>query len=711
MSSSARPLSRRRLLVTTGVTGAAAAAGLGRPGAARANAGPQSYTATWASVDQHPPAPVWFQDAKFGIYYHWGVFSVPAFGNEWYPRNMYISGSPENQHHIATYGDPSVWPYHYFMLGASDKAGNFTKFAPKLASAGGNWDPQAWAALFEAAGAKFAGPVAEHHDGYSMWNSQVNEWNSVNTGPGLDLLRIHAHAIRSRGLKFMCSLHHAYHFLGYYDHVPPQSTATLRKLYGQQGTAAENLLWYNKLAEVINGYQPDMIWQDFDLTGVEESYRLQFLADYYNAAVAWNKDVVATYKDGFDNLGEVYDFERGGAGAILTPYWLTDDAVSPSSWCYVTGISYYTTQALLHSLIDHVSKGGNLLLNISPMADGTIPSDQQSILLGIGDYLGRFGESIYATRIWSTYGEGPTAMGGGSFAGPKAGTPQDIRFTRNKGNNVLYVTALGWQGATMTVKSLNSNQFSIATLGSAQLLDSTAKNYIPLPRPTQDTSGLHLPMPWASPPFSALAYVVKLSFHGQIPAWSPPTYTSLAATYDNPGISDDSNTRAGNLDGNGYSLSAQALAAAAVTPGSAVTAGGLSFTWPSAAPGTPDNVVADGRAIDISGTGPTLGFLITGTFGTASGTGTVYYTDGSTQAFTLSVPDWYATPPASSSPVIKMAYRNTPAGQDQHPVYVYYAGVPLTPGKTVQKVALPSISPAPPPNGTTAMHVFAMSIG
>ena len=140
-SRSPHPISRRQLLFATGVTGAAAAAGLLRPARALATSGPQSYTASWSSVDQHPPAPQWFMDAKFGIYFHWGVFSVPAFSNEWYPRNMYNAGSAENQHHIATYGDPSVWPYHNFILGANNKAGQFTKFQPKLVSAGGNWDP------------------------------------------------------------------------------------------------------------------------------------------------------------------------------------------------------------------------------------------------------------------------------------------------------------------------------------------------------------------------------------------------------------------------------------------------------------------------------------------------------------------------------------------------------------------------------------------
>src|SRR5689334_4249831 len=193
MSSSFR-VSRRALLAAAGVTGAAAA-GVFRAGPVLANSGPSSYTASWSSVDQHPPAPVWFQDAKFGIYFHWGVFSVPAYGDEWYPRRMYISGDSCNTHHKSVYGDPSAWPFHNFINGAFDKAGNWVHFAPKLTSAGGKFDPDAWAQLFADAGAKFAGPVAEHHDGYSMWNSASNEWNSVKTGPKLDLLRLHADAI------------------------------------------------------------------------------------------------------------------------------------------------------------------------------------------------------------------------------------------------------------------------------------------------------------------------------------------------------------------------------------------------------------------------------------------------------------------------------------------------------------------------------------
>ncbi|MFI9813869.1 alpha-L-fucosidase [Saccharothrix variisporea] len=514
MSSPSNGLSRRRLLAAAGATGIGGLLGVGT---AHGTVGPSSYTPTWASVDQHPPAAEWFQDAKFGIYFHWGVFSVPAFANEWYPRNMYFSGSNENRHHIDTFGDPSAWPYHNFINGARDKAGNWVQFAPKLKSAGGNFDPDEWAQLFLDAGARFAGPVAEHHDGYSMWNSTVNEWNSVRTGPKLDLVRLHADAIRRKGMKFLVAMHHAYNFTGFYERVPAQSDASLRKLYGQLGAAAQNQLWVDKLKEVVDGYQPDILWQDFNLNAVDESRRLEFLAYYYNRAVAWNKDVVATYKDGFNNRGEVFDYERGGPAGLQSPFWLTDDSISSSSWCYTVGIGYYSLNAMVHSLIDRVSKNGNMLLNIAPMADGTIPSGQRTILLGIGDYLKRFGESIYTTRAWSAFGEGPTQMGGGSFTEPRAGTNRDIRFTRSKDNTVLYATVMGWPGSTLDITTLNSNRINLTSLASARLLGSTAGTYIDLPTRTQDGTALHLTMPSSTPPFTAPAYVVKLTFSGQIP--------------------------------------------------------------------------------------------------------------------------------------------------------------------------------------------------
>jgi alpha-L-fucosidase len=507
-----------------------------------------AYQPTWASVDQHDPAPEWFQDAKFGIYFHWGVFSVPAFENEWYPRNMYNTGDPAYSHHVATYGDPfnnsppPFFPYHYFISGHTNLAGVFCQFAPVLKSQGGNFDPDEWAQLFVNAGARFAGPVSEHHDGFSMWNSTVNEWNSLARGPNLDLAAIWATAIRAKGLKFLMTQHTAYHFNGYYQYVPSQVNPSLQKLYGQLGAAAENQLWFSKLKEIIDAYQPDLIYQDFDLSKVAESNRLSFLSYYYNSALAWNSEVVATYKDGFDNRGEVYAFERGGAADILTPYWLGEESVSPTSWCYTTGMSYYPTNALIDELIDRVSKNGNWLLNIAPMADGTIPAAQQGILLGIGDWLGRFGECIYSNRAWVIYGEGPTSMGGGSFGRPVVGTSADIRFMRNKAANTVYAVVMGWPGSQCNISSLNSLAFNMSTLTNVQLLGTAAGTYIDLPPPNQDFSGLKIALP--ARPFSSTAYVIKLAFSGVIPVltpvlnyqWSPPRpITTADVTLNQPG--------------------------------------------------------------------------------------------------------------------------------------------------------------------------------
>ncbi|MFJ9097220.1 alpha-L-fucosidase [Streptomyces sp. NPDC102405] len=515
MSSS---ISRRNLLA--GATCVAAAVAGGTFGAGVAQAAPSTYTPDWNSVDQHPPAPEWFQDAKFGIYFHWGVFSVPAFDNEWYPRNMYQAGSNANRHHIATFGQPAAWPYHNFINGARDLAGNTVRFAPKLKSAGGKFDPDEWVQLFVDAGARFAGPVAEHHDGFSMWDSQVNEWNSVKKGPGLDLLRLFSTAIRAKGLKLLVAMHHAYHFNGFYEFAPAQTDPSLKKFYGQLGSTAENQLWYDKLKEVIDRAQPDILWQDFKLDAVAETQRLNFLSYYYNQADSWGREVVATYKDGMNGKGEVFDYERGGPADLTTPYWLTDDSISSSSWCYTQGIGYYTVQQMLHSLLDRISKNGNMLLNIAPMADGTIPQAQKDILLGIGDHLKRFGESVYATRAWTTYGEGPTKMGGGSFTTPHAGTAQDIRFTRDKAGNVLYATVLGWPGSSLTIKTLGSDRINLSSLTSVKLLGSTAGTYIGLPTPTQNASGLTVTLP-SSAPYSADAYVLKLAFSGTIPALRP----------------------------------------------------------------------------------------------------------------------------------------------------------------------------------------------
>ncbi|MBN2261730.1 MAG: alpha-L-fucosidase [Prolixibacteraceae bacterium] len=436
------------------------------------------YEATWESLEKVNPAPEWFKDAKFGIYFHWGTYSTPAYANEWYPRHMYQTGTREFEHHSQTYGHPNEWPYHYFVTGAKNKQGSFVQFAPKLKSEGGAFDPDEWADLFAKSGARFAGPVAEHHDGFSMWNSEVNPWNAQNYGAKTDLVKTLADAIRARNMKLILSMHHAYNFTGFYEHAPKYTEPELQLFYGQLPKNEAEKVWLDKHKEIIDKFKPDIIWQDFNLTALSKQVLLDFLAYYYNSAKKWNKEVVTTYKDALNTKVAMLDYERGGPKDIVDQYWLTDDALSNSSWCFTEGISYYTPKQVLHSFIDRVSKNGNLLLNISPRADGSIPLEQREILLCMGDWLSKYGEAIYNTRAWKVYGEGPTQMGsghhhleGGSFGDPIAGTAQDIRFTRSKDYKTLYAIMLGWpSNNTLELRSLAKNNLNKNSIKSAQLL-------------------------------------------------------------------------------------------------------------------------------------------------------------------------------------------------------------------------------------------------
>jgi len=479
---------------------------------------PNRFVPSFESLENVNPVPEWFKDAKFGIYFHWGAYSVPAFSNEWYPRNMYIEGSIENKHHKEKYGDINEWPYHYFIIGAKDKQGNFVQFAPKLKSEGGNFDPDEWAQLFFDAGARFAGPVAEHHDGFSLWASEVNPWNAKDMGPKLDLVGLLTEAIRNKGLKVILSMHHAYNITGYYDYVPQTDDTLLQKLYGQLGKEKNEKLWLAKHKEIIDKYDPDIVYQDFNLHRISQPILLEFLSYYYNKAIERNKEVVATFKDGLNKKCAVLDYERGGPTDLTDYYWLSDDAVSASSWCYTEGLQYYSDKQLIHSLIDKVSKNGNLLLNISPKADGTIPQEQREILLSIGKWLKKYGEAIYYTRAWDWYGEGPTRMGAdhGVFIAPEVGTAKDIRYTRTKDNKILYAIMLGWEKGEKEIKLslLGSDRIDLTGLKKIEFINGETSNYELLCY-QQQKDGLLIKLPEKY--FEEPAYVIKMTFDEKIP--------------------------------------------------------------------------------------------------------------------------------------------------------------------------------------------------
>ena len=418
--------------------------------------GPDKYEPSWESLGQHEAAPEWFRDAKFGIYFHWGVYSVPAFGSEWYPRWMHFEGDPIYEHHLATYGHPSEFGYHDFV--PMFKAENF--------------NADEWADLFAKAGARFAGPVAEHHDGFAMWDSKATPWNAKQMGPKRDITGELAEAIRERDLKFITTFHHAkqlqrhdsipvdsndvgYRFSHYpfFKGMPPSSDdEKLKYLYGNipESQWLEEV-WLAKLKEVVDQYQPDIMWFDYVLDKIPDTIRQEYCAYYFNEAEKWKKDVVIVRKQ--DDLPlefSVDDLEKSRKNRIGLEPWMTDETISKGSWCYTEDLEIKESKDVLHVLIDIVSKNGVLLLNISPKADGTIPDIQQRVLLDIGDWLDKYGEAIYGTRPWYTFGEGPTKEPEGHFNFHRdflkiVYSSDDVRYTKK--DKRIYATVLGWPGA------------------------------------------------------------------------------------------------------------------------------------------------------------------------------------------------------------------------------------------------------------------------
>jgi len=409
------------------------------------------YEKSWESLSNHEAAPKWYQDAKLGIYLHWGVYSVPAFGTEWYPRNMHFEGRKENKHHIETYGELNKFGYHDFV--------------PMFK--GEYFDASAWAKLFKKAGAKFAGPVTEHHDGFAMWDSELTPWNAMDRGPKVDVTGKLKEAITSEGMKFITTFHHSKNlqrynkkvnksnerFGGshypYYENTPPASTdPDLALLYGNIPEKDWNeKIWFGKLKEVIDNYQPDIIWFDSWLHLVPEEYRKKFAAYYLNEAEKLNKEVVVIRKQNDLPLSfSVDDLEKSRKNHIGVQPWMTDETISKGSWSYTENLRVKKAQDVLHVLIDVVSKNGTMLLNVSPKANGIIPENQQTVLLKMGDWLNKYGEAIYATRPWYTFGEGPTKEPVGHFKNHREFakvkyTNQDIRYT-TKGDSI-YAIVLG----------------------------------------------------------------------------------------------------------------------------------------------------------------------------------------------------------------------------------------------------------------------------
>jgi len=421
-------------------------------------AGP--FAATWESLKAGYSIPAWYEDAKFGIFIHWGLYCVPAFGSEWYPRNMYQEGHADFKHHLETYGPHTAFGYKDFIpLFGAEK-----------------FDADAWADLFAEAGARFVMPVAEHHDGFPLYDTDLSEWSAAKMGPKRDLIGALAASVRAKGLVFSASSHRAEHWWffdggrkfpsdvqdeansGLYAPAQPAPADWGDPKQGGPVSAAFLEDWLLRTCEIVDKYRPQVVWFDWWIEHYSFAPYLQkFAAFYYNRAAEWGLGAAINYKYGAmpEGVG-VFDIERGQLAGIRPQFWQNDTSVSKNSWGYVEGQDYKEAGDLVLDLVDVVSKNGALLLNVGPKADGTIPEPEQAMLRRIGAWLKTNGEAIYETRPWRVFGEGPTEVTEGAFTDTKRQpfTGEDIRFTAK--NGALYAIALAWPGARLTIHSLGA---------------------------------------------------------------------------------------------------------------------------------------------------------------------------------------------------------------------------------------------------------------
>lgn len=434
-------------------------------------AGP--FEPTWDSLKKFR-CPDWFRDAKFGIWSHWGPQCVPERG-DWYARNMYIEGSPQYRTHVQVYGHPSEFGYKDIIpLWKAEK-----------------FEPDRLMERYKQAGAKYFVSMGVHHDNFDLWDSKHHKWNAVNMGPKKDIVGLWAAAARKQGLRFGVSEHleRSYSWFNVnkgadkqgpkagvpYDgndpkyadfYFPPHNDT--RMVYPANPPESWKKNWFDRIQDLVDRYQPDLLYTDGAVPFGEVGRRL--VAHYYNQDAARHGgrlEAVYTIKNMHrDDHGEyvegiaVEDLERGTLQGIKEEPWQTDSSVG--DWYYKKGYRYKTPTEVVHLLVDIVSKNGNLLLNFTQRADGTLDPESEKILDELAAWMPVNGEAIFSTRPWRVFGEGPNAFEGGHKRedGVKF-TAEDIRFTFRKGagaasaDDTLYAFVLGWPAdGRVLIKSL-----------------------------------------------------------------------------------------------------------------------------------------------------------------------------------------------------------------------------------------------------------------
>jgi alpha-L-fucosidase len=476
-----------------------ASPGLGK--GERMAAGP--FKPEWDSLQQYK-VPGWFEEAKFGIWAHWGPQCQPEHG-DWYARGMYEEGSDHYKFHVAKYGHPS-------QFGFKDVIHQWKAE---------RWDPDQLVALYKNAGAQYFVAMANHHDNFDNYDSSYQSWNSVKMGPKKDLIAGWAKAAKKQGLRFGVSVHAAHTWSwwetaqrsdknGPLAGVSYDGTITKEKGQGTwwEGTDPQELYaqnhplskdsfnggmihqqwnwgngvtppssaycekFYNRTVELINKYHPDLVYFDdtaLPLWPVSDA-GLRIAAHMYNESIKRNGKLEAVINgkilDEQQRKCMVWDIERGVSNSIEPFVWQTDTCIG--DWHYNRRVydrkGYKSAKTVIQILMDVVSKNGNLLLNIPVRGDGTIDEQEQAVVEEIGQWMKVNSEAVYGTKPWKVFGEGPaiaaaaplSAQGFNEGKGKPLGE-SDFRFTR-KGND-LYATFFGWPADAKTViQSLSADK-------------------------------------------------------------------------------------------------------------------------------------------------------------------------------------------------------------------------------------------------------------
>jgi alpha-L-fucosidase len=550
---------RRQLLKHMGAAiPAVALSGLARAADAAAPAGAGTiaagpFTPDWNSLAAYQ-TPDWFRNAKFGIWAHWGPQCEPEFG-DWYARSMYEEGSDAYRYHVQKYGHPS-------RFGFKDVIHRWKAE---------RWDPDSLVALYKQAGARYFVALANHHDNFDLYRSRHQpQWNSTSIGPRKDLIAGWSKAARAHGLRFGVSVHASHAWTWYetarradqsgpyagmpydgllakadgkgkwWEGIDPQALYAQQhapsKSGGDGGVWDQQWHWgggasvpdqaycdkfFNRTRDLIDSYDPDLVYYDdtvLPLWPISDA-GLRLAAHMYNRSIATKGKLEAVINGKILNAQQrrtmVWDVERGQSNQIEALPWQTCTCIG--SWHYDRRVydshGYKSAQTVVHTLIDVVSKNGNLLLSVPVRGNGTIDEQERAIVEEIGRWIAVNGEAIYDTRPWSVFGEGPVMMEAAPMSAQgfnegknKPFSAADIRFTAK--DDSVYAFVMGWPAAgTVSIASMRSGSPHLARrIARVELLGSGRSLAF-----EQTAAGLQVTLP-AGQPSLAYANALKISW-------------------------------------------------------------------------------------------------------------------------------------------------------------------------------------------------------